>query len=312
MSSSPNDARLVAIRCGDNMFDVALPGDVPLSEMMPALCELGAVPAAQATHVSTPSGPLDSSRTLAELAVADGTLLLLGTTTPAPRRRPATDAAETVAQWATSPQAPHLVAPAVLAAVLVFGAVAAAAALPHAAGAPRLLLVAAAVMAVALLGARWRPDSAQVAMPAAIAAGVLTVALLPATILGAHLTTATVAAGAAAAMVMATAGRIAPLVARAPDDAAALLRAHRHVVSGAAGATAVSALSTVLCATGWSHVVFGVLVASVLLARTYRCAAAPAGGLPRALTACENALLVAVPPAAVWACGGYGAVSGAL
>ncbi len=292
------------------MFDVALPGDVPLSEMMPALCELGAVPAARATHVSTPSGPLDSSRTLAELAVADGTLLLLGTTTPAPRRRPATDAAETVAQWTTSARAPHLVAPAVLAAVLVFGAVAAAAALPHAAGTPRLLLIAAAVMAVALLGARWRPDSAQVAMPAAIAAGVLTVTLLPATILGADLATATVAAGAVAVVVMAVAGRVAPLITR--DDAEAQLRAHQYLVCGAAGAAASAAVGTAVCATDWRQLGFGILVASVLLARTCRCAAAPAGRLPRALTACENTLLVAVAPAAVWACGGYGAVSGAL
>ncbi|OBF16151.1 hypothetical protein A5727_14450 [Mycobacterium sp. ACS4331] len=302
----------MAIRCGDNVFDVALPSDVPLSEMMPALCELGAVPARQATCVGTPSGPLDSSRTLAELGVADGTLLVLGGSTPAPRRRADTDAAEAVARSASNPDNPALAEHAALAAALAFGAVAAAAVLPYAAGTPRLLLVAAVVMALALLGARWRPDTAAVAAPVALSAGVLTATLLPATILGTRLATATVAAGAAAVAVMAAAGRIAPLLPRSPDHAAAVLVAHRRLLCGAAGAAAVSALCTVLDAAGWPQAVFGLLVVSVLLTRTCTAAAATPPGVNHLLVGCENALLVAVVPVAVWACGGFGALGGVL
>lgn len=277
------------IRFGDLEFDALLPGDVPLSQLLPTLSDLavahGGPATARPTRVSTVRGPLDAARTLHDLGVADGTLLFLHHHEAVPLTPADTDAAETVAR--ERHDAPALGA--VMALALV--GVGASAALPDADGTARALLSAAAVCAAAVTAARLVPAIAPVTLPAAVAAAVLTVVLLPATVITAPLPDVAVVSSAVAVSVSAGAARIAAAVTHRSTDT---LTVHRRLVSGAAVAAGVSAL-VVAIGGGPPRVLFAALTLTAVIPLC----------LDR-LRMAANAALVMLLPAAGWLLDAYG------
>lgn len=262
----------VSIRLDDTGFDVTLPDDVAIAELLPAVCDIGVGHGADpwtaplARHVYVPTlGPLDPSTTLTEAGVADGDLLLVTATPTAPVAARGTDSADVLcatvhAQYRWDSRSTQVAA---LSAALCATAALGYNLLPGAV-VPRLLLTAAAVASAATLAGRWDAGTAPVMHPIAVAAALVGAVLLPATMIDAPAPSAGIAVATVALLVLAAAGRIALLPTGDPVET---IRVHGLLVSGTAGAAAFGAALAALGAAGPPGRVFGAVVATVLLTR---------------------------------------------
>ncbi|CAJ1585162.1 EsaB/YukD family protein [[Mycobacterium] wendilense] len=258
----------VSIRLDAIGFDVTLPGDVPVAELLPAVHDIGIAHgadqcvAALARHLYVPGvGPVAPSESLTAAGVADGDLLVLGTAPVPPVHPRGADppsllAQQTLDQSRWSPRRSRIAALSV--------AVCAAAALGYTAipGAPvpGLLLAGAAVATVAVPAARWVPDVTDVVAPVGIAAALVVTTALPAMMFGGDATDAGIGLCVLAVVLLAAAGRAVLLGAGSRRGPLRLARLHGAAVSGAAVAAALGAMLA-------ADAALTALVAAVLLLR---------------------------------------------
>lgn len=332
----------VALHSGGARVDLSLPAGVPIAELLPSVVDLLA--ARGAAPPATEAGPyrlyrpgsaaLDNSKTLAQHAIRDGTVLLLTRMLdelPVPRFDDPTEQVSATVRTITRPWTPEAarctagVSAAALAAVAGFVAV------PGGPGAPNALLAAAAATAAAVLAMHRGETSPTLIALCCLAAlglgaalvGVLTPVGLPA--VGAAAAAAgTVALHGAARLSIALAGlaqRATPTRADLDDQAT---RAHQLLTGLVAGFAATAALGGLGAVAGvhtsGSPRFGGVAVAAVtgaallLRARSHTDRAQIAALVLGGITAFSGAVAAAAataPQYALWLAAAAGASAGA-
>ncbi len=273
MSDFRSGPRRVSIHLDGNAFDVTLPSDTPLCALLPALHDVGIDRGADgwtaplASYLSlVERGPLDSSKTLSELGVADGAALILSEAPVAPVRVHEFDDARVLADLSDSPcpwtptasRLAALLTIACLAAVVGFSLV------PGDSGAPRVLLAAAAVSCVAVAGIRSVPEAAAVLVPTGVTAGVVAATSLPATLIRAELPSTGVVVAVLGVLLVGTAGRWSVLISGAVPQ---VHHRYNHLVAGGAAATALGVVVAGSGTVDWPMCAFSGTTAAVLLSR---------------------------------------------
>ena len=322
----------VSIQLGAIAMDVALPTEVPLGVLLPSLCEIaarhGVIHRSQAgsspRYLSIPGLPaLDSSKSLSEMAIRDGTVLMLSEyDVPAPAIRAHHDAAEVLATTGAvwTPEFSRLAG---LLTAVALTTVSTFLVVPGSSAAPRLLLSAAATAMVCVIAASFTDHGGRTLTVIALIGGFICATALPATVFAVPIARTGVGLVVVSIIVLSVAGRVSVKLSglgpRSPDlvvnlgpDAEDKARCARQWLSCLTSAGAVCAALAVAIAVGgapptWPICALAAAVTAVLLlrARTLREPVARTCLLAAGITSCAT-LLVAVrqlaPLAPVWIC----------
>ena len=214
------ELRRISIRAGTTAVDLALPPDVPMTELIPSvydiLTEAGAALPQLPYRLHRPGHPaLDASMSLSQLGIDDGALLVLTSAAaepPAATVLHAADAAERMAGTDDHTWTPERSRLAALLIATTLAATTGLLAVPGGVGAPSLLLSAAAATAAATLGCRATRYGRTVLM-AVTALGALTaVATVGATLFEVRTPVAGVALATLSVGVLSVSGRLAILI----------------------------------------------------------------------------------------------------
>jgi hypothetical protein len=295
--------RRILLYVGGRGVDLALPGDVPVGDLLPAvhdlltrsgLCPPGAARLAQPGHE-----PLDESKTLLESEIRDGVVLTMLSAGPPPRAPVVIDAAVAVAavaqgRWLAGPLVARRMG-ATLATILagVVGCLV----VPGGPGVPDVLLASAAVAATAVLAARAVGDPVGIGAAVACAAGLCSTAALAGTLRGVTLAEVGIALAVLSLALLTSSARLSVLAAGLTSGsgvgveprAVAARRRMGILTAGSAAAAAVGVVTAVRTDPGWATCALGVAVFAVLVLR----ARAHPDPLPAgALIACGTLTLV--------------------
>lgn len=293
--------RVLVYTDGDGA-DLALPGDIPVAVLLPALhdllTELGLRPGAAVALASPGHRPLDDSLTLEQNGIRDGAVLTL---LPAgqPHRPPALiDPAVAVAAVTAQPgDAPPVIRQGGAVVATVMAALTGFLVVPGGPGLPDALLASAAAFVAAVLSARVAGAGAAMVW----FAGLCAVVALAGTLGG---LTPVTGGGALTVLSLALLTAAAALVVRASSATTDPALLHRRLAALAAGSAAGAAAGVVVVAgaqPGWAPSVLGAVVAGVLLLRAHRQSAAAKALGACALVCASAALLrlgIALPPVA--------------
>ncbi|CAM2941279.1 type VII secretion integral membrane protein EccD [Mycobacterium intermedium] len=291
MSAFDSELRRVAIHSAAASADLTLPAALPIAALIPSIIGILGIRAAETArryHLSLPGAPaLPSTTTLAQQGIRDGSVLVLSQSSPAPPVRHCDDVPEVVSATleADDPERGGPTTRITLGIIAtVFAALAGLFAVPGAAGAPRVLLAAAAATAVSVLAMRVTGCGEAILRAVACCAALVAVAALagvlttsPPTAIGSLATLACFGLLELSPRISIMLSGLSPRLSLVGD-----LDTSDHVASKAiragdwltalhaafsASATA-GAIITVLTSPQWAAVGFGAIAGSLLLLRT--------------------------------------------
>lgn len=267
----PGVTRVVVYTGGDGI-DLTLPGDVPVAVLLPALhdllSEVGLHPSRGGALAPIGHGPLDSSKTLQQNGVRDGSVLMLRTAGVAQRAPAVIDPAVAVAAAAgqSHPAGPLAIRRAGMVVATVMAALTGVLVVPGGPGLPDVLLASAAAAVTAVVSVRVVGDPAGAGSATAWVAALCSVVALVGTLGGLSVATSGVALVVVSLAVLTCAARLVVRVSAGAEPAVL----HRRLAALTAGAAAGAALGVVAVACaqpGWAACVLGAVVAAVLALR---------------------------------------------